>query len=389
VLKLIPPNGNRKTYYVRGTDSITHRRIDQTTKTADFKTAKQVRVNLEKDLLNGLLNRKVASFPEMAAEYVEAKNPGASQRDVILGWERADGSIGPCLVTDFADVNDCRKIDQARVNAVIRARFQVTKHGRTYKPGSIMRALIVPLTCILNHAASQGYCDPPHFLRPRYNDKRVRYGTADECSRLLAASAPHAAPIWLFAMFIGDRISESLRLQIEDVYFERSWAVFRDTKLDGDPRGIALHAQIVELLRVIIGDRKTGYVFLTDEGLPYATTPKKAWYGACRRARIENFHIHDLRHTFATNALVAGIDIRMAEKQMGHAGKNAMNARYAHVPDLELIEAINRLPRVAFETPDYRTWARSGFGRITSQRERQKVQNEGELLVSVRSRGVS
>jgi len=80
-----------------------------------------------------------------------------------------------------------------------------------------MRALIVPLTAVLNHAATQGYCDPPHFLRPRYNDRRVRYGTTDECSRLLAASAPHAAAFWLFAMFIGDRISESLNLQIENV----------------------------------------------------------------------------------------------------------------------------------------------------------------------------
>ncbi len=109
MFKLIAPNGNRKTYYIRGTDPVTHRRIDQTTKTADFKIAKQVLVKLEKDLLNGLLDRKVASFAEMAAEYIEAKNPGASQRDVILGWERVDGSIGPCLVADFADVDDCRK----------------------------------------------------------------------------------------------------------------------------------------------------------------------------------------------------------------------------------------------------------------------------------------
>jgi hypothetical protein len=126
---LKPPSGDRKTYYVRGTDPVTHRRIDQTTKTANFAEAKQVLNKLNKDLLNGILGRKVSSFPEMAAEYVEAKNPGASQRDVILGRERADGSIGPFLVTDFADVDDCRKIDQARVNEVIKRRFQINKHS--------------------------------------------------------------------------------------------------------------------------------------------------------------------------------------------------------------------------------------------------------------------
>ena len=68
---------------------------------------------------------------------------------------------------------------------------------------------------------------------------------------------------------------------------------------------------------------------------------------------------------------------------MGHAGKNAMNSRYAHAPDLELIAAINRLPRIAFEFADYRTWARSGYGRIEAQR------NEGETITSVRSRRAS
>ena len=361
MLKLIPPNGNRKTYFVRGTDPVTHRRIDQTTKTADFKTAKQVLVNLERDLLNGLLNRKVASFPKMAVEYIEARDPGTCQREAIIGRENRDGTISPCLVSDFADVEDVRKIDQARVNEVIQRRFQINKHGKPYKPGTIIGELIQPLTCVLNHACKEDYCDKPSFTRPKYNDERLRYGTAEECAKLLAASAPHVMPIWLFAMFIGDRIGESLDLQIRDVNLAKSWAVLRDTK-NGKHRGIALHAQIIELLRVVIGDRTSGHVFLTDDGEPYKTLPKTAWNGACRRAGIEDFHIHDLRHTFGTNALVAGVPRRMQEQQMGHAAEG-MYGRYAHVPDLELIEAINRLPWVMFEIPDYRTWAQSGFGR--------------------------
>jgi integrase len=362
VLKLGPPNGSRKTYFVRGTDPVTHRRIDQTTKTADYKTAKLVLNKLNKDLLNGILSRKVASFPEMAVEYIEARDPGTCQREAIIGRENRDGAISPCLVSDFADVEDVRKIDQARVNEVIKRRFQINKHGKPYKAGTIVRELIQPLTCVLNHACKEDYCDKPRFTRPKYNDERLRYGTAEECARLLAASAPHVLPIWLFAMFIGDRIGESLDLQIRDVNLEKSWAVLRDTK-NGKHRGIALHAQIVELLRVVIGDRTSGHVFLTDDGKPYKTLPKTAWNGACRRAGIEDFHIHDLRHTFGTNALVAGVPRRMQEQQMGHAAEG-MYGRYAHVPDLELIEAINRLPWVMFEIPDYRTWARSGFGRI-------------------------
>jgi integrase len=60
-------------------------------------------------------------------------------------------------------------------------------------------------------------------------------------------------------------------------------------------------------------------VFLTDDGIPYLTEPKSAWHGACERAGIEDLHMHDLRHTFATFALVAGVPSRMIKEQMGHA----------------------------------------------------------------------
>jgi integrase len=280
-------------------------------------------------------------------------------------------------LTDFADVDDVRQIDQARVNTVIRARFQVTKHGRPYQPGSIMRGLIMPLTAILNHAALEGYCDPPHFLRPRCNDKRERYGSDAECAAILKASAPHAAPIFLFAMYIGDRIGESLDLQIEDTFLDRSWAILRDTK-NGTNRGIALHAQIVDVLRGVIGARSSGHVFLTDEGLPYKTYPKKAWRQACERAGIENFRVHDLRHTFGTNADLAGMTQRQREKQMGHLN-GSRNARYVHVPDQALIDALNKIPwrDYHYET-DYRTWARKGYGRIVSERD----QNEAVARVA-------
>ena len=85
-----------------------------------------------------------------------------------------------------------------------------------------------------------------------------------------------------------------------------SWCVFRDTKDEDISRGAAIHDQLIAVLRSVIGDGTEGNVFLTDDGVPYKTVPKTAWRGACRRAGIEDLHIHDLRHTFATYALVAG-----------------------------------------------------------------------------------
>src|SRR5262249_60748579 len=95
MLKLIPPKGNRKTYYIRGTDPVTHRRIDQSTGTAVYKIAKQIRARLEKELLNGLLGRKGNSFPEIPVPYVEEVEPGPTDRRVLTECQRDDAPHRP------------------------------------------------------------------------------------------------------------------------------------------------------------------------------------------------------------------------------------------------------------------------------------------------------
>jgi integrase/recombinase XerD len=367
MLKLIPPDGKKyKCYYIRGTIA-KGRRIFESTGFTKFSQAKQVLDKYEKDRLNGKLDLKIASFADMAVKYIEDVNPGQSQRDAIIGVDNKDGSLRPCLLTYFGHIEDCREIDQDMVNEVKRKHFKTNHHGKPHSPGTVVRQLIQPLTAVLNYAAPK-YCDKPEFKREKYNDERERYGTDEECAAILKTSAPHAAPIFLFAMYIGDRIGESVDLQIVDVFLDRNWAVLRDTKDGGKSRGIALHDQIVDVLRKVIGDRKTGPVFLTDDGMPYKTYPKKAWVKACLRAGVRDFRLHDLRHTFGTNADIGGMTQRQREKQMGHAN-GSMNGRYVHVPDEELIKAINRIPWRDYEYhTDYRTWARARFGKADEVR---------------------
>jgi integrase/recombinase XerD len=367
MLKLIPPDGKKyKCYYIRGTIA-KGRRIFESTGTAKRREAELIFEKKQKDWLNGKLDLHVKTFADACVDYIEDINPGQSQREAVIGADNTDGSLRPCLLTYLGRVEDCREIDQDMVREVIRKHFKTNRHGKPYSPGTIVRQLIQPLTAVLNHAAPK-YCDKPEFKREKYNDARERYGTDQECAAILKASAPHAAPIFLFAMYIGDRIGESVDLQIEDVFLDKSWAVLRDTKDCGKSRGIALHDQIVEVLRKVIGERKTGPVFLTDDGQQYKTYPKKAWVQACERAGVADFRLHDLRHTFGTNADIAGMTQRQREKQMGHAN-GSVNGRYVHVPDEELVKAINRIPWRDYEYhTDYREWARSGYGKADKVR---------------------
>jgi integrase len=69
---------------------------------------------------------------------------------------------------------------------------------------------------------------------------------------------------------------------------------------------------------------------------------KTAFRTACKKAKIENFRFHDLRHCAATNLRRAGIDTTTAMQIIGHKSP-LMWKRYNSVAESDLIAAANRL----------------------------------------------
>ena len=108
--------------------------------------------------------------------------------------------------------------------------------------------------------------------------------------------------------------------------------MFRDTKDEGISRGVAIQDQLIAVLRSVICDRTEGTVFLTDDVVPYKTVPKTARVELVVGQGSRIFTSHDLRHTFATYALVAGVPIRIIKEQMGHARAEDMQSQYVHFP---------------------------------------------------------
>ncbi len=56
---------------------------------------------------------------------------------------------------------------------------------------------------------------------------------------------------------------------------------------------------------------------------------KDAFERAVVKAKLEDFHFHDLRHTFATRLVQAGIDLYSVKQLLGHKSIK-MTERYAH-----------------------------------------------------------
>jgi integrase len=74
-----------------------------------------------------------------------------------------------------------------------------------------------------------------------------------------------------------------------------------------------------------------------------------AFKEALERARITDFRVHDLRHSFASHLLMAGSDLATVNRLMGHAGL-AMRMRYAHLSQRHEADAVAKLDSKLAET---------------------------------------
>jgi integrase len=163
---------------------------------------------------------------------------------------------------------------------------------------------------------------------------RDRVASVEECTRLLYACAQsrneHLLLIVLLAITTGMRLSEITGLTWDRVDLEREQIFLRETK-NGRSRTVALVGESLELLKKHLQSRKQAdqYLFPSKKRFGHISI-RSAWKEACKRARIENLHFHDLRHTFATYAAESGASNLELATATGHKTLQMLQ-RYTHM----------------------------------------------------------
>jgi site-specific recombinase XerD len=125
---------------------------------------------------------------------------------------------------------------------------------------------------------------------------------------------------------------------------QRNITVEADTAKGAKTRHIRLNDEAVKVLRTWRdqpGAKSLIYVFSNNDGQPLANV-RKSWVGILKRAGIENFRWHDLRHTFASNLVIAGVDLNKVRALLGHTDYK-MTLRYAHLAPEHMQEAVDKL----------------------------------------------
>ena len=183
----------------------------------------------------------------------------------------------------------------------------------------------------------------------REDNGRTRFLTEDEETRLLACCNPFLRPLVVTALHTGFRRSELLSLRWAQVDFRhRLVTVDAAYAKNGETRSISMTATLFETLRPLQADVSTA-VFLTHNGTPYQHIAK-VFEATCQRAGLADVTFHDLRHTFASRLVMAGVDLPTVQALMGHK-RIDMTLRYTHLAPGHKRTAIAVLDRSGGKVP--------------------------------------
>ncbi|WP_415479381.1 site-specific integrase [Acetobacter syzygii] len=139
---------------------------------------------------------------------------------------------------------------------------------------------------------------------------------------------PEAA--WAIRLLIltGCRLREIQTLQWSHVFFDRSELRLPDSKTGA--KIVQIGQAAMNVIKSIPRLEDNPYVITGRKKGGYLTDLEKPWRRIRKAAGLDDVRIHDLRHSFASDALEMGADLTMIGRMLGHSDIKT-TARYAHL----------------------------------------------------------
>lgn len=230
-----------------------------------------------------------------------------------------------------------------RINKAMAADYRSFRHrAKTISEATVNRDLSVARR-LLNWGVEQSLLVANPLARlTMERERRTRRPvvSVEEEIKLLCAAADHLKDIIVAALDTGMRRGEILHQRWEHVDFARRLLfVTRSKTPEGESREIPLTQRLFTLLW---GKRQAEGVIFGFQASAIRDV-KTAWKHTLVRAGSRHIRFHDLRHTFNTRLLDAGVmqEVRMA--LMGHSSRERVHSIYTHVELPAKREAIAKL----------------------------------------------
>jgi integrase len=210
------------------------------------------------------------------------------------------------------------------------------KRSQQVKPATVNRELTLAKHIMAKAAEWKLVVDNPfRGVRNLGVPKRgERVLTDDEEIKLLAACdrvrSLWLRPLILLALNTGMRRGELLGLEWSRVDLEQRTIRIINAKSTAGNRVIPMNATVYSLLSELVTKATSPLLFPSNRRPGEKLLDlKKGFKKAVRLSGIAHFRWHDMRHTFATRLVRAGVDIISVQHLLGHS-KITMTARYAH-----------------------------------------------------------
>lgn len=236
----------------------------------------------------------------------------------------------------------------------------------------------------LNEAVELGLLvrNPADAARPpRPRDAKapaMQTWTGGELEEFLRRAASNRyQPAWLFLATTGCRRGEAVGLCWSDVDLETGRVSIRqaitaiDHKIKMGSRTKTARARVVEIdtrtvavlktwkahqaqekLILGVGYQDHGLVFCHPDGRPYHPERfSREFDRMVERLAVRRIRLHDLRHTWASLALQAGVPLKVVSERLGHATSAVTADIYSHVSPGMQMDAAEKVAALIFRSP--------------------------------------
>jgi integrase len=241
------------------------------------------------------------------------------------------------------------------------ARLHVSLRDRPYQANRLLAVVASMYSFRERHGLIPEGCNPATKIDRFPEARRERFLSTEELARLgdvfrsFEAEGRFRAGIAALRLllFTGARLREILHLRWENVDFERGLLLLPDSKTGR--KTITLNTAALAVLQSL--EREAAFVIPGSRPDVPRADLKKTWAAVTEAARLVGLRIHDLRHSFASVGVGAGLGLPFVGKLLGHT-QAATTQRYAHLdadPVRRAADAIGATIAAALDRPREQT----------------------------------
>jgi integrase len=303
--------------------------IQRSTGTADKSPAQEYHDKLKASLWEqqrlGIKPRR--SWKEAVVRWLAETSDKVTHKEDVRKLRWLDAYLGDLMLDGITlDVIDRIKSEKLKVAA----------------KSSVNRYLALIRSILLRARNDWEWVDRvPKVKMYKEGPARERSITVEQAEALLRELPKHQRDVVLFALATGLRQSNVVGLEWSHVnlHVAHAW-IGADQSKNRKPIAVPLNATALAVLQRQLG--KHPEKVFTYAGKPLGWANTRAWRNALKRAGIENFRWHDLRHTWASWHRQSGTPTHELQR-LGGWRSSVMVERYAHLAPDHLAKAANRI----------------------------------------------